>query len=58
MKTEISVDAPAEPGLAKHTPYMQHVSVGDFLEPVGKDSERGARATVPFLSPPRSIGNF
>jgi hypothetical protein len=30
MKTETSVDAPAEPTLAKHTPYMQQYQSATF----------------------------
>ena len=57
MKTEISVDAPAESSLAKHTPYMQQYlrikadhpgtllffRMGDFYELFFDDAEKAAR---------------
>ncbi|HTH72979.1 MAG TPA: DNA mismatch repair protein MutS [Trinickia sp.] len=57
MKTEISVDAPAESTLAKHTPYMQQYlrikadhpgtllffRMGDFYELFFEDAEKAAR---------------
>ncbi|MGG1943216.1 DNA mismatch repair protein MutS [Trinickia sp. NRRL B-1857] len=57
MKTETSVDAPAESALAKHTPYMQQYlrikadhpgtllffRMGDFYELFFEDAEKAAR---------------
>ena len=57
MKTETSVDAPADQTLAKHTPYMQQYlrikadhpgtllffRMGDFYELFFEDAEKAAR---------------